>query len=129
MAIAFILDDNDQPVPADTVAAFKWKDENEDRSIVAQDTVKREADGRMFWVSTVFLAVDHSFTDGPPVLWETMVFDGLEGGGPQHIKTAFGLPGLRDHAQDRYSSLAAAKAGHRAMVDAVRRGDIPEESE
>jgi hypothetical protein len=27
------------------------------------------------WVSTVFLAIDHSWGNGPPILWETMVFD------------------------------------------------------
>jgi hypothetical protein len=28
-------------------------------------------------VSTVFLGLDHSFSeDGPPILWETMVFGG-----------------------------------------------------
>ena len=27
-------------------------------------------------VSTVFLGLDHNFGDGPPVLWETMVFGG-----------------------------------------------------
>jgi hypothetical protein len=50
-------------------------------------------------VSTVFLALDHSFGDGPPVLWETMVF-----GGPA------------DMDQQRYTSREAAEAGH---VEAV----------
>lgn len=27
------------------------------------------------WVSTVFLGLDHSFDDGPPLLFETMAFD------------------------------------------------------
>jgi len=27
------------------------------------------------YISTVFLGIDHSFGDGPPVLFETMVFD------------------------------------------------------
>lgn len=27
-------------------------------------------------VSTVFLAIDHAFGDGPPVLYETMIFGG-----------------------------------------------------
>jgi hypothetical protein len=26
-------------------------------------------------VSTVFLGLDHSWGDGPPILWETMIFD------------------------------------------------------
>ena len=28
------------------------------------------------WVSTVFLALDHNFAGGPPLLFETMAFDG-----------------------------------------------------
>lgn len=28
------------------------------------------------YVSTVFLGLDHSFGDGPPLLFETLVFDG-----------------------------------------------------
>lgn len=36
------------------------------------------------WVSTVFLGLDHNFFgEGPPILFETMIFQG---------KTAIGLP-------------------------------------
>jgi hypothetical protein len=31
--------------------------------------------GNGYSVSTVFLVLDHNHGDGPPVLWETMVFD------------------------------------------------------
>lgn len=54
-------------------------------------------------VSTVFLAMDHSFAfpfGGPPVLWETMIFD---------------CPGLDDY-QQRYTSKADALVGHEAAV-------------
>lgn len=53
-------------------------------------------------VSTVFLGLDHAFTGGPPVLWETMVF-----GGPL------------DGEQDRYTSRADAEHGHTEMVKRV----------
>lgn len=50
-------------------------------------------------VSTVFLGLDHNWGDGPPVLWETMVFGGpLEG------------------EQDRYSSAQDAISGHQTML-------------
>jgi len=29
-----------------------------------------------YWVSTVFLGLDHNYGDGPPLLFETMVFQG-----------------------------------------------------
>jgi len=56
-------------------------------------------------VSTVFLGLDHAFGDGPPVLFETMVF-----GGPL------------DGEQDRYCTWDEAVAGHAAML---ARGEPP----
>ena len=54
-------------------------------------------------VLTDFLGLDHNFShEGPPVVFETMVF-----GGP-----------LNDE-QDRYSTWAEAEAGHEAMVRRV----------
>lgn len=55
-------------------------------------------------VSTVFLGIDHRFGgDGPPILFETMVF-----GGPL------------DDEQDRYSTWEEAEAGHAAMLARVK---------
>lgn len=54
-------------------------------------------------ISTVFLQVNHAFGDGPPILFETMVF-----GGP--------LDGL----QDRYATVQEAWQGHDAMAEQVR---------
>jgi hypothetical protein len=51
-------------------------------------------------VSTVFLWIDHSWNGGPPVLWETMIFGGLH-----------------SDYQERYTSRAAAIAGHMRAVD------------
>lgn len=56
-------------------------------------------------VSTVHLVIDHSHGQGPPVIFETMVF-----GGPH------------DQTCERYSTLDEAKAGHRAVVERVRGG-------
>lgn len=54
-------------------------------------------------VSTVFLGLDHRFFgDGPPLVFETMVF-----GGPH------------DSDMERYGSWAAAEAGHQRMVAKV----------
>lgn len=55
-------------------------------------------------VSTVFLSLDHNwFDDGPPILFETMIFDDYE-----------------DGAQWRYSTWEEAEAGHRARVEELR---------
>src|SRR5258708_5583313 len=53
-------------------------------------------------VSTVFLGLDHNWGEGPPVLWETMVFGG------EH-----------DQMQERYSSYEDAAAGHAAICALV----------
>jgi hypothetical protein len=59
-------------------------------------------------VSTVFLALDHSFGDGPPVLWETMVFP---------------ADSYMDLECERYTSQADALAGHERMVDRAQAGE------
>ena len=56
-------------------------------------------------VSTVFLGIDHSFSNGPPLLFETMVF-----GGPYHGE------------EDRYTTWDEAEAGHAAIVARLSQG-------
>jgi hypothetical protein len=56
-------------------------------------------------VSTVFLGLDHPFSGGPPMLFETLVFGG------EH-----------DGWQDRYSTWDAAMIGHTRAVKMVRGG-------
>lgn len=55
-------------------------------------------------VSTVFLMIDHGYSDeGPPILFETLIF-----GGPH------------DQEMWRYATRAEALAGHAAAVRLVR---------
>ncbi len=54
-------------------------------------------------VSTVYLGLDHSYDDGPPLIFETMIF-----GGP------------REEQMWRYTTEAQAKAGHEHAVQLVR---------
>jgi len=70
--------------------------ETDDRRI-AFDTVRRF--GISADVSTVFLGLDHGWGDGPPILFETMIF-----GGPH------------DQRQWRYSTIEEAREGHKAAV-------------
>lgn len=53
-------------------------------------------------VSTVFLGSDHSFGEGPPLWFETLVF-----GGPY------------DGDMDRYTTWEEAERGHAAMIERV----------
>lgn len=55
-------------------------------------------------VSTVFLGLDHRFgSDGPPLIFETMVFGGE-----------------LDQEQERYSTWEEAERGHAAMIERVK---------
>lgn len=97
MSDKFILNDASEPVPCDDLLTWgKWM-ESRDARRVGADTI---GDVR---VSTVFLGLDHSFGDGPPLLYETMIFGG------EH-----------DQWQERYSTRDEALAGHLAAVVKVR---------
>lgn len=60
-------------------------------------------------VSTVWLGLNHSWDDGPPLIFETMIF-----GGPH------------DDWMDRYSTEAEALAGHERVVAALQAGIPPD---
>ena len=59
------------------------------------------------WVSTVWLGLDHSFTGGKPVIFETMVFDTKD--------ISEGVSG-KELYQCRYQTLSQARAGHKRAV-------------
>ena len=94
---SYTLDEKGTPVhEPDMMTWARWF-ESADRK-VAKETIG-EAE-----VSTVFLGLDHNWGDGPPILWETMVF-----GGPL------------DQEQERCSgSREQAEAMHAEMVAKVR---------
>jgi len=54
------------------------------------------------WVSTVWLGLNHQFGEGPPLIFETMVFSARGAGDELDFY--------------RYSTEAEAVAGHEAMV-------------
>lgn len=51
-------------------------------------------------VSTIFIGLDHSFDDGPPLLFETMIFGDIE-----------------DHYQERCSTWDEAERQHAEAVE------------
>ena len=99
MTDKFILNDKGEPIPeSDLIKWGMWFHESRNQRIVAKDIIGESN------VSTVFLGLDHSWGDGPPVLWETMVFGGL-----------------LDQEQDRCSgSREQAEAMHQRMVERVK---------
>lgn len=109
----YILDDSGEPVPVDLMTWGRWW-EDSDKRIVLQDHPNIRSRGtrtkgrygrpsrRRLMVSTVFLGLDHNWGDGPPVLWETMIF-----GGPFN------------EYQERYRSRLDALRGHQQALGLV----------
>ena len=96
----YILVDG-MPTPEPDILKWgRWFEQAREARIVAKTDI-----GENVHVSTVFLALDHSFGGDRPLLWETMIF-----GGPHDQETW------------RYSSRAEAEAGHLDAV-AVARGE------
>lgn len=58
------------PVPVENLMEWAaWIEEAREQRIVMQETIGN------YWVSTVFLGLDHRFgSSGPPLLFETMIF-------------------------------------------------------
>lgn len=100
MQLYWKLAENGEPIPVPDDDVIEWARWLQNNRRVAEDFVFGE-DGS--YVSTVFLGVNHNFGDGPPVLWETMVF-----GGPHHEEMA------------RYTSREAALIGHQTMLDLLK---------
>lgn len=78
MLETYILNVNHIPMPiGDMIRWGQWM-ETADLHLALTEGVIR-LDGQRWGVSrisTVFLGLDHAFNGGPPILFETMVFDG-----------------------------------------------------
>jgi hypothetical protein len=97
MADKYILDGKTPRPTADLMEWARWI-ETADRHIASD-----EVNGAR--VSTVFLGLDHSFGQGDPLLFETMIF-----GGPH------------DQYQDRCSTWEQAEVMHAKAVQLVTGG-------
>ncbi len=71
----WFLDDDNQPYQMEgslAEVARAWEKQIESKKRVAENTLK--ISGNTYWVSTVFLGVDHQFSfNETPILWETMI--------------------------------------------------------
>ena len=93
----YILDGHNTVKCNDVWEWAKWFEANFNKRHVANEEIGG------IRVSTVFLGVDHSFGEGPPLLFETMVF-----GGPL------------DQEQDRCTTWKQAETMHVSMVDKIK---------
>lgn len=100
----YALNEAGEPVECDDWLAWAMWFENANELRQVDDDYVTIEDGTVVRVSTVFMGID-SFARNPPLLWETLVFGGdLDGHG------------------GRYSSKAAALAGHREALALVLSG-------
>lgn len=89
------------PVKVDMLEAAAWfETDREKKRRIGYDEINGQR------VSTVFLGLDHGWGGGPPVLFETMIFDGPN-----------------DSWQDRYCTYEEAEAGHKKVCEKVRNGE------
>lgn len=108
----YILDGRDVR-KVDRETCYRWQERDVNRNLVrriAEDEVGQ------FWVSTVFLTLDHSYGDGPPIVFETMVFRRGDDG-------QLDMSGAHT---ERCSTYDEAEKMHRRVVEGVRSGEIPE---
>ena len=88
-----------QPVPCDNVLEWaQWFETSDETRRIERTQIAEGVE-----VSTVFMGLDHSFGEGPPLLYETMVFGGR-----------------LDEETERYSTVKHALEGHDQMVKRVR---------
>lgn len=97
MSDYYVLNDDHSVRPVSDSLEWARSFENREARRVASDKMGDVT------VSTVFLGLDHSYGEGPPLLFETMIFGG-------------------EHSDDqwRYSTWEEAEQGHRAAVALVR---------
>lgn len=111
----YILDENHQPVVCyDMLVWGRFLEDEGKRRVASTET-------EFHWVSTVFLGIDHNFTmKGPPILFETMVFERQE-----TILKVFGKDKFVHEEMDcdRWATWDEAKAGHAKMVMQVIRNE------
>src|SRR4030095_4792571 len=100
----YIRDADGEPVAVDLMTWAMWFEAGQKERIVLRERVARDAE-----VSTVFLSLDHNWAfQGPPVLWETLVFGGV-------------FEGL----MNRYTSALGGAHRHHRGLGRVRRIDEP----
>lgn len=80
--------------PTQWALSFDGKNRRVDKTVIGDVTI-----------STVFLGLDHQWENGPPLIFETMIFGG------EH-----------DQYQDRYSTWEEAETGHKHAVELVQTG-------
>lgn len=110
----YILDADHNPVQCNEVMVWgRFFEDMDNRRVAYSET-------EFHTVSTVFLGIDHNFGDGPPILFESMVFERQE-----TLKKFFGEDKYVQEELDcdRYRTWDEAKAGHAKLVMQIIRNE------
>jgi len=91
--MSFYYDKNGKPIDRST-----WSEQLEKYKAIAHTKLP---DGKL--ISTIWLGLDHGHGEGPPLIFESMVFP--EDGNMSELECR------------RYSTYADAKAGHDELID------------
>jgi hypothetical protein len=122
-----LQDDGETPIAVDDLFVWgRWLEDQRGRRVM-QTRLGWPTYSYTYFLSTVFLGLDHNFAAGPPVLWETMIFrQRRRDGTPPRFRFQRARPRFRrscrrptdhlgfDEWQDRYTSFADAISGHLA---------------
>jgi hypothetical protein len=94
----YILSTDNEPVAVSITEASEWMENNPEKKAIKQDHIDD------IFVSTVFLGLDHSWDNQGLILWETMIFGGIN-----------------DQYQERYNSYEDALEGHQRAIDLIKK--------
>lgn len=100
-----ILSEDGEVVTCDLMTWAHWLEANRAQRIVAQDDLPHG-----YRISTVFLGLNHSYFKGPPLWFETMVFEPPTDI-PSPITGKIHKLGNETFC-DRYTTLEEARSGH-----------------
>jgi hypothetical protein len=103
----YILDEHHRIIIADFDTWTAWMEDSRKRRVAGTTT-------RFHWVSTMFLGLDHQWDKGPPLLFETMVFERTDETNENEIDWLGG-------ECHRYSTWDDAVAGHAAVVRRIEK--------
>jgi hypothetical protein len=99
----YILTTDNKPVAVSVREASKWIEENPTKKQIGFDILEDENSNEIS-VSTVFLGLDRSWNNKGLILWETMIFGGIN-----------------DQYQERYNSYEDALEGHQRAIDLIKK--------
>jgi hypothetical protein len=100
-----ILNEKGEVVPCDLMTWARWLEENRAHRVIVQEDLPHG-----YKISTVFLGLNHSYFRGPPLWFETMVFEPSDGK-PSPITGKIHKLGNEAFC-DRYTTLEEARSGH-----------------